>query len=181
VFTTEFPAGTTVDLPDDRRPAGWRVAVEADADGARVHRAEVALPAVPLLWYVEIPEPQARPPATTLVAFSDHRYADGTVLPGDRARAAGVRNAEQVAALRWWPGTGRVHQVYVSPEHRRKGLAGKVLHAAFGIQRARGLPDLHGDGQRTDLGELFVGGLPEYAAGRWRARTHRLPSMDPPT
>ena len=73
VVTDEFPPGTLVTLPGTRRPAGWRVLVRADVDGGGVHSVQVAQPGVPLLWYVEVPEPGARPAATTLVAYSDDR------------------------------------------------------------------------------------------------------------
>lgn len=174
-----FPAGSVVDHPPGRRPEGWVLAVRADADGGRVHRAEAALPGVPLLWYVELPEPEAAPPATTLLAFSDARFPEGTVLTADQARAAGVASGHQVAALRWWTGSGLAHQVYVAPRHRRRGLALKLSMAAYGIQRVRGLPPLHGDGRRTDDGEAWAGGLPAWAAWRLAPRTHALPSMTP--
>ncbi|MGY1620584.1 GNAT family N-acetyltransferase [Geodermatophilus sp. SYSU D00965] len=177
VLSAEFPAHAVVDLPDARRPAGWQVAVRADVDGTRVHSVEVALPEAPLLWYVELPEPGEG--ATTLVAFSDARHAEGTLLSGEQARAAGVAGRHQVAALRWWTGTGLVHQVYVAPQHRRRGVAGKLVQAAYGIQAARGLPGLHGDGRRTDDGERWRAGLPDFLAWRLAPRSERLPSMTP--
>ena len=181
VLTAEFPAGTVVDLPAGRRPSGWQVAVRTDDTGRHVRSVEVAMPGAPLLWYVELPEPEpdAGPPATTLVAFSDPRCAEGTVLTEVQAGDRGVRGAGQVGAVRWWHGSGLVHQLYVAPEHRRRGVAGKLVQAAFGVQVARGRPHLHGDGRRTDDGEAFRGGLPGYAAWRLASRTHRLPSMTP--
>ena len=179
VLSAEFPAGAVVDLPGERRPSRWQVAVEADVAGGRVHRVEVALPDVPLLWYVELPEPRATPAATTLVAFSDGRYPDGLLLAPEEARAAGIAPAQQVAALRWWPSTGLVHQVYVQPAHRRRGVAGKLAQAAFGVQAARGLPPVHGDGRRTDLGEKWRDGLPAFAAWRLDPRSEQLPPMTP--
>ena len=173
VLSADFPPGAVVDLPGSRLPTGWQVAVTTEAD--RVRAVDVALPGAPLLWYVELPEPDA----TTLVAFSDPRYADGAVLTAAEGHAAGVSGDDQVAALRWWPGTGLVHQVYVQPAARRRGVAGKLAQAAGGIQAARGLPDLHGDGRRTDLGEQWREGLPGYVATRLAARTHRVPAMTP--
>jgi GNAT superfamily N-acetyltransferase len=177
VLSDEFPAGTVVDLPGDGRPSRWQVAVEAE--GARVHRVEVALPDVPLLWYVEVAEPDADPGATTLVAFSDARYGEGRVLDQREARAHKITAGRQVAALRWWPSTGLVHQIYVQPAHRRRGVAGKLAQAAFGIQMARGLPSLHGDGRRTDLGEQWRDGLPDYVTWRLAPRSEHLPPMTP--
>ena len=62
VRSPEFPPGTVVDLPGERRPSGWQVAV-VSADGRQV-AVDVALPGAPLLWYVELPEPAATPRAT---------------------------------------------------------------------------------------------------------------------
>lgn len=178
VLSADFPAGTVVDLPGDRRPPGWQVAVVSRSDGDVPVAVEVALPGAPLLWYVELPEPEAALPATTLVAFSDARHPDGRLLGPPEARAAGIGAAGQVAALRWWPGSGLVHQVYVGADHRRRGVAHKLVRAAFGLQAARGLPPLHGDGRRTDLGERWRLALPEAVAARMAGWSQRLPSMD---
>jgi GNAT superfamily N-acetyltransferase len=177
VFSPDFPPHTVVDLPTSRLPAGWQVAVTVE--GERVGSVAVDLPDAPLLWYVELPEPGAAPAATTLVAFSDPRRPEGQVLTEPEARSAGVFGAAQVAAVRWWPGEGLVHQVYVQPQFRRRGVAGKLVQAAGGIQAARGLPALHGDGRRTDLGEQWRQGLPGYVAGRLARRTDALPPMTP--
>jgi GNAT superfamily N-acetyltransferase len=179
VLSDEFPPGSVVDLPGGRRPSRWQVAVEADVVGGRVHSVEVALPDAPLLWYVEVPEPDAVPAATTLVAFSDARHGDGRVLSRTEAQAARISAAQQVAALRWWPETGLAHQVYVQPAFRRRGMAAKLANAAYGVQMARGLPPLHGDGRRTDLGEQWRDGLPDYASWRLAPRSEHLPPMTP--
>jgi GNAT superfamily N-acetyltransferase len=175
VLSADFPPHAGVDLPAGRRPADWRLAVQADVDGGRVHRVEVALPGAPLLWYVELREDAA----TTLVAFSDVRFAEGTVLDSDRARSAGVDGGRQVAALRWWPATGLVHQIYVAPERRRRGIGDKLVRAAFGMQAARGLPPLHGDGRRTELGEEWRGGLHPAVAARMAPLSEVMPPMTP--
>jgi GNAT superfamily N-acetyltransferase len=179
VLSSAFPPGTVVALPDARRPSGWRVAVETEVASGRVHVVQVALPDAPQLWYVEVAEPGAAPAATTLVAFSDASYGDGRVLTGAEARADRISGASQVAALRWWPGTGLVHQIYVRPSSRRRGVAAKLAHAAFGVQAVRGLPPLHGDGRRTDLGELWRNGLPEQVARLMAPRSMHLPPMTP--
>jgi GNAT superfamily N-acetyltransferase len=179
VMSEEFPPRTVVDLPGTQRPSGWRIAVRSDADG-RVRAIETGLPHAPLLWYVEVPEPDAAPAATTLIAFSDDRHPEGALLGAAEAQADGVSSADQVAAFRWWPGTGLVHQVFVVPRHRRRGVGLKLGHVAFGLQRARGLPGLHGDGYRTRLGEEFRKGLPSYGAWRVAPWSHEVPPMDVP-
>ncbi|MBB3676050.1 hypothetical protein [Modestobacter versicolor] len=175
VLSAEFPAGTVVDLPDDRRPTGWQVAVRSAPGGDRPQLVEVALPEAPLLWYVALPEPEA----TTLVAFSDERHPEGTVLDLEQAQAAGVAGEQQVAAVRWWSATGLVHQVYVQPASRRRGVAGKLVLAAFGVQAARGLPAVHGDGRRTELGEQWRAGLPGHVADRMAPWTEHVRPMTP--
>ena len=102
------------------------MAVRADVEGGRVHAIDVAMPAAPLCWYVELPEPQAGPPAVTLIAFSDTRFAEGTLLQARQAEEAGVTGSHQVAAFRWWRSSGLVHQIYVAAAHRRRGLAVKL-------------------------------------------------------
>jgi GNAT superfamily N-acetyltransferase len=179
VWSAEFPAHTVVHLPSGRRPSGWQVAVQADVDGSRVHRVEVALAGAPLLWFVELPEPTGRPAASTLVAFSDARFADGTVVDDVRARHAGVDGSGQVGALRWWPGTGLVHQIYVAPAHRRRGVGDKLVRTVFGIQAARGLSPLHGDGRRTKLGEEWRNALPAAVAARMAPLSEVMPPMTP--
>jgi GNAT superfamily N-acetyltransferase len=179
VVSGEFPADTVVSLPGGRRPPAWRVAVTFAGSSDRASRIEVAVPAAPLLWYVQHVEAAATPPATTLIAFSDARHPEGTVLSGEEALASGVTGEHQVAACRWWTGSGLVHQIYVAPEHRRRGVAGKLAHAAYGLQGARGGPSLHGDGRRTDDGEAWTRALPGYGAWRVAPRSAWLPSMTP--
>jgi GNAT superfamily N-acetyltransferase len=179
VLSSEFPAHAVIDLPDDRRPPGWQMAVRADVGGGAVHAVDVAMPGAPLCWYVELAEPDATPAATTLVAFSDTRFPEGTVLDAARARAAGVSGTHQVAAVRWWPVTGLVHQLYVVAGYRRRGLASKLVQAAFGVQYARGLPDIHGDGRRTELGEAWRQALPEAVSARMAGWSEVMPPMTP--
>lgn len=178
VLSADFPPGTVVDLPGERRPSGWQVAVRTGGPAGRPRSVEVALPGAPLLWYVELPEPEAVPPATTLVAFSDDRFPDGHLLSLDEARDAGIGAAGQVGAIRWWPATGLVHQIFVGPANRRRGVGRTLAQAAFGLQASRGLPAVHGDGRRTDLGERWRQGLPEAVALRMAPWSQVLPAMD---
>jgi GNAT superfamily N-acetyltransferase len=179
VLSADFPPHTVVDLPTPRRPTGWAVAVRAD-DGGRVRTVETTVPA-PLLWYVELAEPGTaeQPAATTLVAFSDLRFPGGTVLDAERARGAGVAGTRQVGALRWWPGTGLVHQLYVAAEHRRRGIGATLVRVGFGLQAVRGLPPLHGDGRRTELGEEWRRALPDAVSARMAPLSELMPPMTP--
>jgi len=178
VDTAEHPFGSDVEQPDGRRPPGWTLSVTW-TDGGPVHSVLVNQPGVPLLWFVELDEPAADPPAATLLAFSDARHAHGAVLTAAGAEAGGVRGDQQVGAVRWWTGSGLVHQLYVAPQHRRKGIATALVTAAFGVQAARGRPPLHGDGRRTDDGEAWRAGLGPGQQHWFEPWSQRLPSMTP--
>ncbi|MEI4273203.1 GNAT family N-acetyltransferase [Klenkia sp. LSe6-5] len=171
VDTDQYPFGSVVDQPDGRRPPSWTLSVTHDEDGGRVHEVLVNVPGVPLLWFVEVAEPDAE----TLLAFSDARYPHGAVLTATDARAGGVRGEQQVAAVRWWTATGLVHQIYVAPQHRRRGVATALATAAFGVQAARGRPLLHGDGRRTDDGEAWRVGLTAGQQHWFAPWSQRLP------
>lgn len=177
VVSGDFPAGSVVDLPDAARPSGWRVAVRSQ--GQRVRGVVVHAPDAPPIWFVDLPEPEADPAARTLIAFSDSRFADGVLLDADEARVHGIAGDHQVAALRWWTDTGLVHQIYVGPAFRRRGVGSKVVQVAFGLQAAAGGPPLYGDGRRTDMGEDWRRRLPEEIAVRMAPRTHRMAPMTP--
>jgi GNAT superfamily N-acetyltransferase len=135
------------------------------------------------LWWVEFPETSAKPPATALVAFEAPVVPPGSVVDVAGFTSLGVRNSDQVGAIRWWPSTGEVHQIYVAPENRRQGIGTALITAAWTYARLRGWPPLWGSGQRTDLGEVMVTrgaatGSPNFVS-RTQPRTHRLPPMTP--
>lgn len=177
VVSGDFPAGSVVDLPGSARPSGWRVAVRSV--GRRVTGVQVHAPGAPPMWFVDLPEPAADPAARTVIAFSDTRFTDGALLDAEQARVHGIGGDHQVASLRWYTGSGLVHQIYVRPAFRRRGVGSKVVQAAFGLQAAAGGPPLYGDGRRTDLGEDWRRRLPEEIAVRMAPRTHRLAPMTP--
>jgi GNAT superfamily N-acetyltransferase len=178
VDSAAYPFASDVEQPDDRRPPGWTLSVTYE-DGGPVHTVLVNQPGVPLLWFVELEEPTADPPAATLLAFSDARCAHGAVLSAADAEATGVRGDQQVAAVRWWTGTGLVHQLYVAPQHRRKGIATALVTAAFGVQAAHDRPLLHGDGRRTDDGEAWRAGLDPGRQHWFEPWSQRLNPMTP--
>ncbi|SDP69591.1 Acetyltransferase (GNAT) family protein [Klenkia soli] len=180
VASAVHPWASRVEQPDDRRPPGWTLSVLHDEDGGRVHRVLVNQPEAPLLWFVEVAEPAADPPASTLLAFSDDRFEHGTVLTELAAREAGVLGEQQVAAVRWWTGTGLVHQLYVAPAHRRRGVGTALVTAAFGVQAAYGRDAmLHGDGRRTADGEAWRAGLTPRQQHWFAPWTQELPPMTP--
>lgn len=134
----------------------WRA--YRDAEGRSVVRvSEHLAPRASRLWYVAIPHDDHDPPTCDLVAFdTDHLPAD-RVIDDPTFMLLPVRAAQQVAAVRWFPSTGVVDQVYVGKDRRRLHLATKALAATSAYHQHRGWTGvLRGDGRRTRLGELFA-------------------------
>ena len=177
VVSDAYPSGSVVDQPDDRCPPGWVVSVVSA--GERPVQVALAQAGLPLIWWVVVPEPAADLAATTVLAFSDERYGHGQVLDAESARLAGVRGEHQVGAVRWRPGSGVVHQLYVAPQHRRRGIGGALVTAAFALQFAADGVRLHGDGRRTDDGEAWRAHLPGHLQHWFEPWSQRLPPMTP--
>lgn len=175
---SEHPDGTVVDSdsPGGRQRLGTVLAEPGSILSIRVD-GRVA-PHAPRLWYVTLPEPDANPPAVNLVAFQTPHLAEGTVIPADQFTSLPVRSTEQVAALRWLRDTGQVHQIYVAPTHRRRGIGTKVSIAGGLYAAAWGWARIWGGSERTDLGEAFVTRI-ELFQRRVRPRTRVLPPMTP--
>lgn len=170
--------GTIVEEAGDRGPATMWDVSESDAGLAHIAIAQEALPEQPNLWFVWVDEPAATPPAANLVAFSTDRFPAGTVVSKYTFATARVPNSEQVGAVRWYPGSGLVHQIFVAPEWRRRFVASTLLYAADAFHQANGWTGkLHGDGRRTALGQLFTAAL--HHPGRIQNLTHEMPPMDP--
>lgn len=183
-MSDRFPDGTFVDVEGDGPltpvTAGWCCAVALE-DGRATHLlvAPGVARAADRLWFVEVPESWADPPAVHLMAFTGHVQPRGRLL--DTAALAGLGGTdgapEQLGAVRWFPATGEVHQIYVQPAHRRQGVASALLHAAGVLSVARGWGRLWGDGQRTEMGEQFRNA--SYWRGRGADLTHLSPPMTP--
>lgn len=175
------PDGAVLDAgPADAEAA--LVTARAERASGRVLTVEVAAhvsPNAPALWLVAQPEPTAEPPAMTLVAFATNRFREGTVISAAEFTDLPVRSAEQVAAVRWFTRTGQVHQVYVAPDHRRRGIGTKLLLAAGTYAVASGWPRLWGNGERTDLGEVLATSGHDVVRRRMQARSRVLPPMTP--
>lgn len=161
----------------------WRVSSSASG---LIHIAidPAFIPEAPDVWFVYVPEPQASPAAANLVAYSvDALRADlgvpaGTVVGANRFPLLGVPNDAQLAAIRWYPRDGLIHQVFVRPDHRRRSLGTVMIYAASAFHQAHAWPGrLHGDGRRTELGDKFVAGLRHPQ--RYAPLTDLQPPMDP--
>lgn len=191
------PRGPIVDVlgfGDDAQPDGAVIDLDADPSAPVLMRAEVEagtqrvlalhvgdwLPReAPALWYVEYPETAARPPAMALVAFATPHRAPGTVVDAPTFTEMPVRSDEQAGAVRWYPATGLLHQIYVSPALRRRGVGSKLLAAAGAYRAAKGWAPIWGNGERTDLGEVFIRDLPSPFQARITARSRVVPPMTP--
>jgi len=136
-----------------------------------------AAPKAPPLWFVERPEPTAKPPAISLIAFSGHGVDPGRLLDLTALSDVAVRSEDQLGATRWYPATGEVDQVYVQPAWRRQSIATALMVAAGTLTVIRGGPRIWGDGQRTAMGDRWRNASP-WAS--WGADlTHLAPPMTP--
>lgn len=175
------PDRTVVDVGDDDdaeasgRPlyrghyrGGWMTQVTVEA---------ALVPDAPPLWYVEVGDPDGEPPAMILVAFATDHFPDGTVVTASALGDTGLERDSQCGALRWWVGTGQVHQIYVAPSARRRGVGTKLALAGAAYCRGPGWPSLWGTGEVTDLGEAWI--AQAVWRGRVEERSRRMPPMTP--
>lgn len=132
------------------------------------------------LWWVEVPETSADPPAVNLVAYDTSDLAPGTIIDDAAFVSLPVTASMQVGAYRWWPSTGEVHQMYVAPERRRHGVAIGLGACAWAYAWLRGWPAQFTGGYRTDLGEALLEATEPWWSGRMGPRTHISPPMTPP-
>jgi GNAT superfamily N-acetyltransferase len=166
-----------VDQPDDRRPPGWVVSVVSA--GERPVQVALAQAGLPLLWWVVVPEPDAGPAATTVLAFSDERHGHGRVLDAESARLAGVRRGAPGRCGPVVAGQRRRPPALRGPAARRRGIGGALVTEAFALQFAADGVRLHGDGRRTDDGEAWRAHLPGYLQQWFDPWSQRLPPMTP--
>lgn len=171
-----------IELPESEAAAliGEDAVCIARFSGGEVTRLDVTPrggPKAPPLWFAELPDADATPPAIVLVAFSGHDVLPGSLLAGTPLQATGVVNSDQLGAVRWYPATGEVDQIYVAPDWRRRSIASALIAAGAALSVARGWPRLWGDGQRTALGDRWRGASPW--AHRAATLTHLAPPMTP--
>jgi GNAT superfamily N-acetyltransferase len=160
------------DLADDE----FRWQAEFDPANGRLLTVDVG--SGPPMWFVEDDSGlAAEPPEMALIAFGSDHFPPGFVLSNDEFEGMAITNKEQIGAIKWWPGNGQIHEIYVQPAHRRQGAGGGLIHAAGAHQITAGRPTLWSSGERTDLGEAFArsrGGVI-----RVRPRNRRMPPMTP--
>lgn len=183
VLSSRHHDGTRVEVPE--RDAQDEVGDDAmciaryDDDGAVVSLAVTGLaaPKSPPLWFAELSESEASPPAISLVAFSGHGVDAERLLDRAALREASVVSADQLGAARWYPATGEVDQIYVAPTWRRRSIGSALAIAVGTLSLARGWPRIWGDGQRTAVGDRWRNASPW--AHRMADLTHLAPPMTP--
>ena len=120
---------------------------------AFVERAPSFAPMAPPLWFVELRESAAQPPAVNLIAFTGHGQRVGSILDDADLSNLSIASEDQLGAIRWYPATGEIDQIYVAPRARRQQIGSALLISAGTLSLARGWPRFWSDGQRTVLGE----------------------------
>lgn len=166
----ELPVADAVEL------LGEDAVCIARYEHSRVVRVELTsrgAPKAPDLWFAEVAD-DGPPPATTLVVFSGHDVEAGTLLDLEAFERTGAESTDQLGAIRWYPETGEVDQVYVSPDWRRRSIGSALVVAAGTLAVARGWARLWGDGQRTALGDRW------RSTSDWAHRTAPLTHLAPP-
>lgn len=179
VMGEEHPYRHVIDVAEDAPLASvlYRADYGPDGEMTRVTiEPDFAQGAVDL-WYSELPEPEADPPATNLLAFATAEWPDGTIVRSDELEEAGADLRAQAAALRWWTGTGQVHQIYVIPHMRRRGIGSKLVLAGAALTVGRRWPSLWSNGDLTDLGDSWISA--SVWARRVAPRTSVVPPMTP--
>ena len=180
VWSTHLPDGERVELPEAEARAviGDRTmccAHYADDDTvASLDVTALCAPKAPPLWFAELAEPDAAPPAVSLVAFSGHDVQAGSLLDRSQLTDVQVTSGDQLAALRWYPATGEIDQVYVAPTSRRQTIGSAMFLAVGTLSLARDWPRIWADGQRTAMGDRL------RQASPFRHRTAELTNLAPP-
>jgi GNAT superfamily N-acetyltransferase len=133
-----------------------------------------AAPKAPAMWFAELPEERAAPPATNLLAFTGFDVEPGRLLDRAALHATGAWTEDQLGAIRLYPASGEVDQIYVSPQWRRRNVGTALTYVAGILAYTRSGPLPWGDGQRTADGDRLV------KASIWRHRAAPLTNLAPP-
>lgn len=172
--------GEVVELPEAEAgpyvgEAGIAVAhVDATGTVIGIRISAIAAPKAPAMWFAELAEDTATPPATNLLAFTGFDVEPGRLLDRAALLATGAWTEDQLGAIRLYRGTSELDQVYVSPQWRRRHVGTVLTYAAGILVAARGGSPVWSDGQRTADGDRFA----KASIGRHRAAA--LTSLAPP-
>jgi GNAT superfamily N-acetyltransferase len=114
---------------------------------ANVDDADLVGNAVADLIYELFPEAAAKYQRDKLVKTASELLAEGTsvwafiAVDGD-GQAAGVMTLNECAAISVGGNFGEIYELYVSPEHRSKGVGIELIKVAAEFGRSRGWPTL---------------------------------------
>jgi GNAT superfamily N-acetyltransferase len=175
-----YPDGTHVELNEAMgdvqigNNALCTAVLGVDGQVVGLHPSRRFAPKAPPIWFVEVRESTASPPAVSLIAFTGNDRPPGTLVSDSDWSNLSVDTDNQLGAVRWFPATGQSNQLYVQPQWRRRNVASALLGAAECLSVARRWPRLWGDGQRTELGEQARN------ARTWQKRTSALTHLHPP-
>jgi hypothetical protein len=177
--THEHGDGVRLELPESEATAALDpqvmcVARYVDGEVSELSVSADVAPKAPPLWFADLPEPTATPPTATIIAFTGHGIAAGTLIDRSGLRELGITSEDQLGALRWYPNTGEIDQIYVAPAWRRRNIATATLVAAGTLSVARHGSRLWADGQRTAMGERLRN------ADTWTHRAADLTHIHPP-
>ena len=180
-LSDRFPDGEVAPVsgPEDLDGAFrlWRASID-DEGRPVLEVAHEAAPKAPDVWYCAVPHRDHDPPSFDLVAFRTDHVPWDTVIDNPAFMVLPVRSADQVGAIRWFPSTAIVDQVFVGQDLRRSQLGTKLIYAASAYHQLKGWEGrLHSDGRRTELGQRFVAGLRHPT--RVAPWTGYSPPMDP--
>ena len=117
------------------KPEGWRATARVDGDSVvAIELCEPLAAKTPGLWFAGWTADSALdslPPAAELMAFTGHNQRPGSLIDLRELATRDIDLAEQVGAVRSFPITGEVDQLYVHPKlatsrgrHRSRLLAG---------------------------------------------------------
>jgi GNAT superfamily N-acetyltransferase len=173
--------GTEVAWPSGARSPessdGWIGSVllgDLDLPSDVLVATQTLAPQAPAVWFGDVRRLTVQPPTVSLLLFQGFGQRPGRVVDETAMLDLGVRSEDQLAAIRWYPATGEIDQIYVAPHWRRRRLATLLVHAAGMYAVANGWRRLWSDGQRTALGEQFRN------ARDWRHRAAELTHLAPP-
>lgn len=131
----------------------WRAELDA-SDRLRLTVNPLSVPDATPLWFVKLPDDNAVPPRMTLVGFATAHLTPGSVISDPEFFHLPIRSDEQVGAVRWWPETATVDQVYIAKKWRGLDQGRLLVYAASAFHQHHGWPGrLHLDGNRTRAGE----------------------------
>lgn len=155
--TDEHPHPFTVESdvrPTEAEPFST---LDRNEDHLRVWIDHEHLPNAPDLWYLLINYNETFGGVSSLMAFTDNRFPDGTILDVEQFRKTGKSAADQIGAVQWRRSTATLEQIYVHKAQRRKGISTKLINVADILVVARRTDAyLNGGGHLTDDGAALA-------------------------